>query len=191
MSADFENGFAREPEAVAETIVLAAEASLSGCSIEDYAPSPVAALYDATLAAERIAAAAEVARRDETRIVLTARAENHLRGQPDLEDTIARLQSFERAGADVVYAPGLRESDEIRQVVEAVGVPVNVLLLPGGPTVPELAELGVARVSVGSAFHAATLAALKAAALELKEQGTHGFWAQAIEGSLLAREAFE
>ena len=191
VSADLENGFAREPEAVAETIRRAAEAGLSGCSIEDYAPAPEAALYDATLAVERIAAAAEVSRRAETRIILTARAENHLRGRNDLDDTIARLLAFERAGADVVYAPGLHDADEIRQVVEALDAPLNVLLLPGGPTVPELAQLGVARISVGSAFHSVTLAALKSAALELKEEGTHGFWTQALEGGLVARDAFE
>jgi 2-methylisocitrate lyase-like PEP mutase family enzyme len=191
VSADLENGFAREPEAVAETVRRAAEAGLSGCSIEDYAPAPEAALYDATLAAERIAAATEVSRRADTRIVLTARAENHLRGRDDLDDTIARLQAFERAGADVVYAPGLHAANDIRQVVEALGAPLNVLLLPGGPTVSELAKLGVARVSVGGAFHSVTLAALKCAALELKEQGTHGFWTQAVEGGLVARDAFE
>jgi 2-methylisocitrate lyase-like PEP mutase family enzyme len=191
VSGDFENGFAREPEAVAETVRLAVAAGLSGLSIEDYAPAPDSALYDATLAAERIAAAAEVARSSATRIVLTARAENHIRAGAGLEDTLVRLQAFERAGADVVYAPGLSNPDEIRQVVEAVAIPVNVLLIPGGPTVAELAELGVARISVGSAFYSATLATLETAALEFKEQGTHGFWAQAIQGSRVADAAFE
>ena len=190
VSADLENGFADDAAAVADCVRRAAATGLSGCSIEDYAPD-TGNIYPAALAEERIAAAAQVARATETRIVLTARAENHLRGHDQLDDTIARLRAFERAGADVAYAPGLRDAEQIRQVAAALTIPLNVLLLPGGPSVPELAELGVARVSVGSAFHSATFAALSAAALEFKEQGTQGFWTEAIAGSQLAQAAFE
>jgi len=182
VSADLENGFADDPEGVAATVRTAAEAGLAGLSVEDYTGEAEKPIYEASLAAERVAAAAEAARRAGARIILTARAENHLRGVDDLDDTIARLQSFQAAGADVVYAPALRELESIRRVVQAVDVPVNVLLVPGGPTVPQLAEAGVARISVGGAFHLVALAAVARAGRELLEEGTAGFWSEAIEG---------
>jgi 2-methylisocitrate lyase-like PEP mutase family enzyme len=122
--------------------------------------------------------------------VLTARAENHIRGVDDLDDTIARLQAYERAGADVLFAPGLRTVEQIRAVVEAVERPVNVLLLPGCPPVPELAEAGVARVSVGGGLAFAALGAVVEAARELRERGTAGYLEQAAVGVGAVRSAF-
>jgi 2-methylisocitrate lyase-like PEP mutase family enzyme len=180
VSADLENGFEDSPDGVAETLRRAAGLGLAGCSIEDFTGRPDDPIYDAADATQRVAAAAAVARSDETRIVLTARAESHLHGGTDLGETIERLQAFAAAGADVVYAPGLRALDEIERLVAAVPVPVNVLLLPGGPNVSELASVGVARISVGGAFHLVSLAAVAAAGRELLEQGTHGFWTQAV-----------
>ena len=190
VSADLENGFADEPAGVAATVRAAAEAGLAGCSVEDYTGDATRPFYDAGLAAERVTAAAEVSRSGESRLVLTARAENHLRGNDDLSDTIARLQSYQEAGADAVYAPGLRDLGAIEQVVGSVDVPVNVLLVPGGPTVPELASVGVARVSVGGAFHLVSLAAAARAAREVLDAGTHGFWDEAIEGIKVRKRAF-
>ena len=139
VTADLENGFADDPAGVAETVRRAREAGLAGCSIEDYSGTRI---YDAGLAADRVAAAVEAAHRGPAPLVLTARAENHLRGRTDLDDTIARLQAFERAGADVLYAPGLSDLVDIERVVEAVDAPVNVLIWPGGPTVKQLASVG-------------------------------------------------
>ena len=136
-------------------------------------------MYDAALAAERVAAAAEAAHGGPVRIVLTARCEHHIRGIDDLDATIARLQAYQEAGADVLYAPGIVTADQIRSVVSSVDRPVNVLALPGVPTVAELAELGVARVSVGSGFSLVAYGALADAAKELLEQGTYGWWEQA------------
>lgn len=190
VSADLENGYAPDAEGVAETVRRAVAAGLAGCSIEDYDSRLDDPIYSLEVAVERIVAATEVARAPESRIVLTARAENYLRGRPDLPDTIARLQAFQEAGADVVYAPGLSHPDDIAAVVKAVDVPVNVLLLPNGPPVHDLAALGVARVSIGGAFHAASMAALEVAAREFKEHGTQGFWTQAIAGGKIARKSF-
>jgi 2-methylisocitrate lyase-like PEP mutase family enzyme len=172
VSADLENGFADDPGGVAATVQAAIEVGLAGCSIEDATGRESDPIYDAGLAAERVAAAVEAAA---GRIVITARAENFLHGRPDLADTIARLQSFQQAGAHVVYAPGLTTSDQIKTVVSSVDVPVNVLALAAAPTVPELAELGVARVSIGGAFAFAALGALVEAATEFRDQGTYGF----------------
>ncbi len=160
VSADLENGFGDQPADAAETIRLAVETGLAGGSIEDFSGDRRAPIYERGLAVERVAAAAEVARRPETRFVLTARAENALHGIDDLDDTVARLRAFAEAGADAVYAPGLVDPEHIRRVVEESGAPVNVLLRPGGPGVAELAELGVARISVGGALHAASFAAV-------------------------------
>jgi 2-methylisocitrate lyase-like PEP mutase family enzyme len=173
VSADLENGFADSPDEVAETVRLAVEAGLAGCSIEDYDGS---SLYDAGLARERVAAAVEAAGDD---LVLTARAENHIRGVQDLDDTIARLRSFQDAGAPVLYAPGLTDPEQIRRVVGSVDRPINVLALPGAPTVAELGELGVGRISVGSGFSLVAYGALVAAARELLDEGTYGWWATA------------
>lgn len=189
VSADLENCFADSPEGAAETVRSAAQTGLAGCSIEDYAGRNDA-IYPADVAAARVEAAAEAAH-GATRLVLTARSENYLRGRKDLADTIARLQAFQEAGADVLYAPGLTELSEIRALVSAVDRPVNVLCHPGGPNVAELAEAGVARISVGSAFYMASLAALGEAAREWRERGTHEFWARAAQGMALAQRAFE
>ncbi len=187
VSADLENCFAHEPAGVAETVALAVDAGLAGCSIEDHGGRGRDEIYDAGLAAERVAAAAEAAHGT---LVLTARAENYLHGRPDLADTIARLQSYQSAGADVVYAPGVTTVDDIRAIVSSVDVPVNVLALPGVPPVPELATLGVGRVSVGGAFTWAAFGALAEAARELREEGTYGYFALARPGGQLARQAF-
>jgi 2-methylisocitrate lyase-like PEP mutase family enzyme len=189
VSADLENGFADEPEAVAVTVAGAIEAGLAGCSIEDFSGWQEEPIYPIELATRRVAAAAEAAHRAPG-LVLTARAENFLHGRPDLADTIDRLRAYRDAGAEVLYAPGLTDIADIRAVVAAVDRPVNVLLRPGGPTVPELAEAGVARVSVGGAFSHAALAAVAKAGRELLEEGTTRWLDQATEGRRLAAAAF-
>ena len=135
-------------------------------------------------------AAADSAHAGEARLVLTARAENYLRGNPDLDDTIARLQAYEQAGADVLYAPGLRDAQDVQRIVESVRAPLNVLARPGLPPVQELAALGVARVSVGGSFAFAAYGAAAAAARELREQGTYGYSELVAQGARAAREAF-
>jgi len=190
VSADLENGFAEDAAGVAETVRAAIAAGLAGCSIEDYSGDGASPIYELAEATERVAAAAEAAHggaaHGEGGLVLTARAENYLHGRKDLGDTIERLQAYEQAGADVLYAPGLMELAEIRKVVESVGVPVNVLARPGAPSVGELAAVGVARVSVGGAFAFAALGALVQAAEELQESGTYGFWERAKVGAQAA-----
>jgi 2-methylisocitrate lyase-like PEP mutase family enzyme len=190
VSADLENGYADDPEEMAGTVTAAIEAGLAGCSIEDSTGRDDAPIYDGSLAAERVAAAAEAAHSGPRRLVLTARAENHLHGRDDLADTIARLQRYAEAGADVLYAPGLTRASDIREVVRSVGRPVNVLALAEAPPVAELAELGVARISVGGAFAFAALGALADAARELQTAGTYGFWRSAAAGRQAARAAF-
>jgi len=182
--------FADDPAGVAETVRMAAEVGLAGCSIEDYSGEAGGRLYDRKLAGERIAAAAEAARQGSAPLVITARAENYLRGNPDLGDTIARLQAYEEAGADVLYAPGLDRPQDLRAVLSAVELPLNVLARPGAPTVPELARLGVRRVSVGGAFAFAALGAAVNAARELLEQGTYSFSELAKIGAGVARASF-
>ncbi|HYK32448.1 MAG TPA: isocitrate lyase/phosphoenolpyruvate mutase family protein [Streptosporangiaceae bacterium] len=190
VSADLENCFADDPAGVAETVRLAIEAGLAGCSIEDYSGRADEPIYDHALAAERVAAAAEAAHSGPVHLVLTARAENFLRGNPDLADTIARLQSYAEAGADVLYAPRVTTLSDLRTLVASVDLPVNVLALPGVPSVAQLAEIGVKRVSVGGAFAFAALGALVEAGRELLEKGTYGFWDLAGPGSAAARAAF-
>lgn len=190
VSADLENGFGDGADAVAETIELAVATGLAGGSIEDFSGRDEDPIYDLGLATERVTAAAEAAHAGHVPFVLTARAENHIRGRQDLADTIARLQSFQAAGADVLYAPGLRAIGDIETIVRAVDRPVNVLVLPGGPTVAELAAAGVRRVSVGGSFSYVATAAVAAAARELQEQGTLGFMDQMIAGASLARAAY-
>jgi len=187
VNADLEACFAKEPAAVAETIGLAKETGIVGCSVEDWSGE---AIYDAGLAAERVAAAAQAAHSGTSRLVLTARSENYLHGRRDLADTIGRLQSFQEAGADVVYAPGVYAIDDIAQLVSSVDVPVNVLILPGGATVGELASVDVARVSVGGALNLVALGATTQAARELLEAGTHSFWDTAKAGQKARDEAF-
>ena len=190
VSADLEHGFGDDPVDVAETVRLALACGLAGCSIEDATGRDDAPLYDVAMATERLAAAAEVAHAGPVHLVLTGRAENHLHGVVDLGDTIARLQAYGEAGADVLYAPGLVDLGDIRRLVASVDRPVNVLARPGGPSVAELADAGVARVSVGGALCFAGLGAVSRAATELLERGTFGFWEQSAEGLGAARAAF-
>lgn len=190
VSADLEGGFADDPEGVAALVRDAIGTGLAGCSIEDFTGRADDPIYDPKLAAERVAAAAEAAHGGAHRLVLTARAENHLHGRDDLADTIARLQSFQEAGADVLYAPGLRRPEDISAVVRSVDRPVNVLALPDAPPVAELAELGVARVSVGGSFAFAALDALVTAARELLDHGTYGYWSRSAAGSAFAKRTF-
>jgi 2-methylisocitrate lyase-like PEP mutase family enzyme len=187
VSADLEHCFAGDPGGVAQTVAMAIDAGLAGCSIEDWDGSAILA---PALAAERVAAAAAAAHAGPVHLVLTARAENHVRGRDDLDDTIARLQAFERAGADVLYPTGLTALEDIRRVVDAVGAPVNVLVRPDSPNVAQLADAGVARISVGGAFAFAALGALADAAEEFRERGTHSFLDGAARGAAAARDAF-
>jgi 2-methylisocitrate lyase-like PEP mutase family enzyme len=173
LAVDSERCFAEDPAGVAETVRLLGQAGAAGCSIEDYDPARDA-IDDVEVAAERVAAAVEAAHRGDA-LVLTARAENHLHGRDDLDDTIARLVAYRAAGADVVYAPGLTDPRQIAAVVEAVDAPVNVLALPGGPNVSELAALGVRRVSTGSSLARAAYGALLAGARELRDRGTSDY----------------
>jgi 2-methylisocitrate lyase-like PEP mutase family enzyme len=190
VSADLESAFADEPAGVAETIGLAIDAGLAGGSVEDFTGREEDPIYATKLAAERVAAAAEAAHAGPVPFVLTARAENYLHGRPDLADTIARLQAYAEAGADVLYAPGLRSLQDIRQVIREVDRPVNVLAVEGAPPVPALAQAGVSRVSVGGSFAFAALGALVAAATELRDHGTYGFQAASTLGRSAVRRAF-
>lgn len=176
ITADLENGFGDSPEAVSRTIELAIGAGLAGGSIEDYSGDPDRALYDESLAIERITAAVETIRRLGVPFVLTARAEQMLRAGRDLPATIRRLQAFEAAGAQVLYAPGLRSLDEVRSVMAEVSLPVNVLMssLPGS-SVTELGELGVRRISTGGALAYATVKPLIDAGNEMLNQGRFGW----------------
>jgi 2-methylisocitrate lyase-like PEP mutase family enzyme len=190
VSADLEDGFAQDPGAVFDTVAAAVSVGLAGCSIEDYTADPTERIYDVGLAVDRVAAAAEAAHAGPG-LALTARAENFIRGNPDLADTIARLQAYQDAGADVLYAPGLVDIQDIRRVVAAVDRPLNVLVRPGLVGVAELAAAGVARISVGGAFSQVALAALTRAGRELLDQGTYGFLDLAAEGRDQAAAAFE
>jgi len=168
VSVDLENGYGVDPEAAARAIARAAEAGAVGGSIEDY--DPAGKLYELDHASERVAAAAEAAQGLEFPFMLTARAENHIRGNPDLDDTIARLQAYERAGAHVLYAPGLRTSEEIRIVCEAVTLPVNVLAVPG-LSFAEVAAAGAQRVSVGGSLTWVAVGAAAQAATAIRDEG--------------------
>jgi 2-methylisocitrate lyase-like PEP mutase family enzyme len=180
VSADLEDGFGAAPQTCAETIRLAAEIGLVGGSIEDATGDPDQPIYTFEHAVERVAAAGEQARRHP--FVLTARAENFLHGRLDLDDTLRRLQAFEAAGADVLYAPGLPSLEAIRTVCASVSRPVNVVMGLSGPaySVAELAGAGVKRVSVGGSFARAALGALVRAAREVKERGTFTYAADAV-----------
>ncbi len=177
VNGDLENGFGDAPEAAAETIRQGAMAGLAGGSIEDSTGRKDAPVYELAHAVERVRAAAEVARSLPHPFVLTARAENLIVGRPDLADTIRRLQAYQEAGADVLYAPGLAKSEDIATVVRAVDRPINVLaVMPGmTQTFDELQALGVKRISVGSALSSAALGGFMRAARELREQGTFTF----------------
>jgi 2-methylisocitrate lyase-like PEP mutase family enzyme len=184
VSADLDNCVADEPEGVAETIRQALGTGLAGASVEDWSGT---AIYDRELAVERVRAATEAAA---GQLVITARAENHIHGIDDLDDTVARLQAYAAAGADVVFAPGIVTAEQIRAVVDSVDVPVSVLARPGCPSVAELAELGVRRVSVGGSFAFAAYAALVDAARELQGAGTYGYLEAAGRGSAMVRSTF-
>ena len=168
VSVDLENGYGPEPESAARAITRVAGAGAVGGSIEDYDPG--GHLYDHGHAVERVAAAVEAARGLEFPFTLTARAENHIRGNPDLEDTIERLQAFDQAGADVLYAPGLRTVAEIRSVCDAVSKPVNVLALPG-LTLAEVVDAGAQRISVGGGLTWVAVSAMASAATEIRDTG--------------------
>jgi 2-methylisocitrate lyase-like PEP mutase family enzyme len=169
LNVDSERCYPDDPGGIERTIELLADAGAAGCSIEDYNPE-TDSLDDIDVAAGRVTQAVAAAR--EHSIVLTARAENHIRGVDDLEDTIARLAAYREAGADVVYAPGLNDLAQIARVVETLGIPVNVLALPGGPSIGELASVGVRRVSTGGALAGAAYRTLVDAAKELLDEGT-------------------
>jgi len=183
VAADLENGFGDLPDDCAQAILRAAEAGLVGGSIEDASGRSDAPIYDFGLAVERVRAAVQAARSLPFPFMLCARAENLLHGRMDLDDTILRLQAYAEAGADVLYAPGLRSVDEIRAVVQAVAPkPVNVLMgLAGVPlSVNQLQDLGVRRISVGSSLARAALGAFQRAALEIRDQGTFSYGEQAL-----------
>jgi 2-methylisocitrate lyase-like PEP mutase family enzyme len=182
VSADLENGFGDGPETVAETIKLAAETGLAGGSIEDATGHADSPLYELEQAADRVRAAAEITRKLPFTFTLTARAENYLVGRPDLKDTIQRLQAYQEAGADVLYAPGLTSKTDIASVVNSVDRPVNVIMGLQGVqlTLAELSAIGVKRISVGSALSRAALGAFLRAAKEMREHGTFTFAADAV-----------
>lgn len=181
VSADLENGYGDDPATVAETIRLAAAAGVVGGSIEDATGRAADPIYDRDLAIERIRAAVAAARSLPFTFTLTARAENYLHGRPDLTDTIERLQAYEAAGADVLYAPGLRTKDDIAAVVKALDRPVNVLMGLQGVllSLSELSAIGARRISVGSALYRAAMGAFLRAAFEMRSAGTFGFAADA------------
>jgi 2-methylisocitrate lyase-like PEP mutase family enzyme len=183
VSADLENCFADDPEGVAETIRLAAQSGLAGGSVEDFTGDDANPIYEFNLAVERVHAAAEAARAAESGFVLTARAENLLRGIDDLDDTIRRLQAYEAAGADVLYAPVLTTLDQVRQVTSAVNRPVNVLAPPlKGVSLVDLADAGAKRISVGGALARAAVTALLSAGREMRDHGSFD-WSQNLAGS--------
>jgi 2-methylisocitrate lyase-like PEP mutase family enzyme len=182
VSADLEKCFGDDPATVAETIRLAAEAGIVGGSVEDFSDDPRRPIYDFAHAVERVAAAVEAARALPFRFMLTARAENFLRGRPDLDDTIRRLQAFEKAGADVLYAPLLPDLAAITTVCAAVSKPVNVLVGRPLVAVAELAQAGVKRISLGGLLARAALGGLLRAAKEIKDHGTFGFAKDAAPG---------
>ena len=189
VSADLENGYAHEPRAAAEIIRLAAQAGVVGGSIEDSSGDEKNPILDFNLSVERVHAAVEVARSVGFPFVLTARAENFFLGRRDLDDTIRRLQAFEKAGADVLYAPGLKDLETIRTVASSVKKPINVVIggIEPGITLQDLARAGVKRVSVGGMLCRLALAHVASAAREMKEQGSFGWMAQAMPAGELRR----
>lgn len=190
VSADLENGYADDPKSVAKAITLAGDAGVVGGSIEDYSGNDSQSIYDSGLAVERVAAAVEAARALPHAFTLTARAENLLRGRDDLDDTIRRLQSFEAAGADVLYAPGLTSLDQVRAVTASVEKPVNVLAtMLAGVTLEQLAQAGAKRISIGGALARAALAPVLSAAAEMLDKGSFG-WTSALASSAKIEELF-
>ncbi|HSK24292.1 MAG TPA: isocitrate lyase/phosphoenolpyruvate mutase family protein [Egicoccus sp.] len=178
LSVDAERCFADDAQGVADTVAALADLGAAGVSIEDYDPG-TGAIDRLEVAVERVAAAADAARGHG--VVLTARAENHLYGVDDLDDTIRRLRAYHGAGAAVVYAPGIRRAEAIRRMCDEIGAPVNALLMPAMPSVPELAALGVRRVSTGGALAFAAYGAMVEAARELLGPGTAGYLAGSLD----------
>lgn len=186
ISADLENGFGDDPDTVAETIRMAAGAGLVGCSIEDSTNRDDDPIYSFEHSVERVRAAVEQARKLSFTFMLTARAENYLHGRKDLADTIRRLQAFQEAGADVLYAPGLTDMNEIATLIRSVDRPVNVLAGMQGThfDINELSRIGAKRVSVGGALTRVAFAAVLGAAREMKQLGTFSF----VNGPITSRE---
>lgn len=182
VSGDLESGFGASPEATAETVRMAAEAGLVGCSIEDFTGDVNQPLFEIQLAAERISAAVEAAKSLPFPFTLTARAENFVRGKPDLEDTIKRLQAYQKAGADVLFAPSLPDLAAVRAICSAVSKPVNFMVGVRGKsfTVAELVKAGVKRISFASSLYRAAITSLIAAASEVKQSGTFGYLERTI-----------
>ncbi len=174
VSADLEKGKGDSPESASETIFAAEAAGLAGCSIEDHTGDPQKPIYDFAHAVERVAAAVEAARALRHDFVFTARAENFLWGRPDIDDTIKRLQAFEQAGADVLYAPGIGDVETIKTICSAVSKPVNVLVVPAF-TVEALANAGARRISLGSKLTTFAFGMLETASREMLSEGTFGF----------------
>ena len=189
VSADLGNGFGDTPEDVADTIRRAGETGLAGASVEDATYDELRPVYDVGLAADRVRAAAEAAHGVPVPLVLTARAENFIVGRPDLADTIVRLQAFQEAGADVLYAPGLLTLDDVRAVVTSVDRPVNVLagIAGAGFTMADLSAAGVRRVSTGSALARAAIGEFLRAASEMRDNGTFGYVDGAASSTAVAR----
>jgi 2-methylisocitrate lyase-like PEP mutase family enzyme len=187
VSADLVNGFGDDPDTVAQTIRMAAATGIVGGSIEDASGSPEAPIYAHALAVERIRAASDAAKSLAFPFILTARAENHILGRPDLHDTIRRLQDYQEAGADVLFAPGLTEKHEIAAVLSSVDRPLNVMMgLPKSCLgFAELSDMGVKRVSVGGSLYRAAFGAFMRSAEELRHGGTFGYAARAVASSKL------
>ncbi len=189
LNVDSERCYPDDPGGVSRTVELLAGAGAAGFSIEDYNPD-TGSMDDVAAAAERVAEAAEASRRQDEPLVLTGRAENHIHGVDDLDDTIARLIAYRDAGADVVYAPGLTDLGQIARVVEAVRFPLNVLALPSGPSLGELAAAGVRRISTGSLLAGAAYGALLEGARELREEGTSRYAGGGVSREVL-KAAFD
>jgi 2-methylisocitrate lyase-like PEP mutase family enzyme len=191
VSADLENCFAADPDGVAETARGAVAAGLAGFSVEDYDPD-TKSIYDRGLATERVRAAVEVAHAAPgAPLVVTARAEGYLRDkEPDRDEIIGRLQAYQEAGADVLFAPGPVDPDTVRAIVSSLDRPVNVLARKGAPPVAELGQLGVARISVGGALAFTAIGGWVSAARELREHGTYSYFDQMAEGARAVRDAF-
>src|SRR3954449_7782041 len=186
VAADLEDCFAAEPDGVADTVRLPTQTGLARCSVEDFTRDKAAPIYDVKLAADRVRAAVEAGHAGPQQLVITARAENLLHGVDDLGATIARLQAYQEAGADVLFAPGLRTLEQVRAVVSSVDRPVNVLVVAGSPSVEELASAGVARISVGGSFAFVAYGALVEMATGLRERGSVTY----PEGLREARKVF-
>jgi 2-methylisocitrate lyase-like PEP mutase family enzyme len=190
VSGDLENCFAHDPDGVAATNTAAIDVGLAGGSVEDFTGDRDAPIYELAQAAERVAAAAAAAHAGPVPFVLTARAENYLHGRKDLADTIARLQAYQEAGADVLFAPRVVDPVDLRQLLSSVDRPVSVLVLPGCPTVGELGQLGVSRISVGGAIAVAAYGAAINAVTELRDKGTTSYWDLAAVARPVIGDAF-